>query len=77
MIGVTTAIIANDGANIRRNSIEITDQLLDGFLFQLGFAGDGFVKIRYVSTVMFPVMDFHRLRVDVRFQRIFGIWKWR
>jgi hypothetical protein len=39
--------------------------LLDGFLFQIRFAGDGFVDIGHISRVMFVVVDFHRLRVDM------------
>ena len=46
-------------------------------LFEIGFAGDGFVDVGDVGGVMFVVMNFHRLRVDVRFERFFRIRKRR
>ena len=76
MIGVAAAIIAHRIFDVRRNCVEITDELLDGFGFEVRFACDVFVLIRHVSVVMFVVMDFHRLRVDVRFESVFRIRKW-
>ena len=40
---------------------------------QRGVAGDGFVEIVHVSLVMAVVVDFHRQRVNVRFQGLLGI----
>ena len=47
------------------------------FGFQRGVAGDGLVEIVHVSLVMAVVMDFHRQRVNVRFERVLGIGKRR
>ena len=57
--------------------VEIADEVLDRLAFEVRLAGDGLVDVGHVSAVMFIVMNFHRLRVDVRFERVFGIWKWR
>jgi hypothetical protein len=43
------------------------------FGLERGIAGDGLVEIVHVSLVMAVVMDFHRQRVNVRFQGFLGI----
>ena len=54
-------------------AFEIADQILDRFLFEFSFAFDRVVHVVDVSLVMLGVMDFHRLRIDVRFQSIVGV----
>jgi hypothetical protein len=71
MVRVTTAVVAHCAANVSGNCVEIADKRFDGFGFEVRFASDGFVHVVDVSGVMFVVMDFHRLRVDVRFERVF------
>ena len=53
------------------------DERFDRLGFERGVAGDGLVEVGHVGVVMFAVMDFHRGRVDVRFERVFGIGKRR
>ena len=73
MIRMPPAVIPHHIADILRNRLHIADQLLDRFRFQIRLPGDRFIQIRYIRVVMFPVMNLHRLRVDVRFQCILGI----
>jgi hypothetical protein len=52
---------------------EIADQVFHRFLFEIGIAFDRLVDVVDVSLVMLGMMDFHRLRIDVRFQSIVRI----
>ena len=67
--GKTIAVVVQNGDS----TLQIADELLDRFGFELGVAGDRLIDISHISPVMFVVMDFHRLRVNVRFERIFRI----
>jgi len=58
---------------ISSGSFKITDQVLNRFFLQIGFAFDGVIEVSDVSLMMFGVMDFHRLRIDVRLQSIVRI----
>ena len=51
----------------------LLDQRFERFGFERGVAGDGLVEIVHVGLVMTVVMDFHRQRVNVRFQGFLGI----
>ena len=77
MVGVAAAVVANGAADVRRDRIQVADELLDGFLFEVGLAGDGFVQVCHVGGVVFVVVNFHRLRVDERFKGVFRIRKRR
>jgi dUTPase len=46
-------------------------------VFKVRLAGEGLVDVGYVGAVMLIVMNLHGLRIDVRFERILGIRKWR
>ena len=70
---MATAVVAHRAADVVRNGSEIADEGFKGFGFERGVAGDGLVEIVHVSLVMAVVMDFHRQRVDVRFQSFLGI----
>ena len=73
MIPMTTAVVANGAAHSIGHNAQIFDELFERFGFQRGVAGDGFVQISDVSRVMFVMMDFHRERVEVGFQRGFVV----
>src|SRR3984957_630781 len=73
MIGMAAAVIAHRAANVRRDGVEIANQLLHGFLFQVRLACDGFVEVGHVSRVMFVMVDLHGLRVDIGFERVFCV----
>ena len=74
---MTAAVIAHSRADIFGNSVEVADQVLDRLLFQLRLARDRLVYVRNVGVVMFAVMNLHGLRIDIRFERVLGIWKRR
>ena len=61
----------------RRHRVEVADEVLDGLAFEVRLAGDGLVDVGHVGGVMFVVVDLHRLRINVRFERVFGIRKRR
>ncbi len=73
MIRVAAAVVAHDCANVLRHRFQITDQIFHRFLFEIGFAFDRLVDVVDVSLVMLGMMDFHRLRINVRFQSIVGV----
>ena len=70
MVRVSAAVVPHDRANVFRNRIQILDQVLDRFVFQVGLAFDRVVQVRDVRLMMLGVMDLHRLRVDVRLERV-------
>ena len=72
MIGVAAAIVPHNCANVFRHDIKVTDQVLYGFLLEIGTL-DRLVHIVGVSLVMRGVMDFHCARIDVRLQRVIRI----
>ena len=75
MVGVAASIVAHRATGIFRNRSEVADERFDGFAFERCVAGNRLVQVGDVSVVMFVVMDFHRHRVDVRFERVFWIRK--
>ena len=77
MVVMAAALIANRCANFLGERVQIVKQIINGFSCQPGSFGDGFVQICDISGMMFAVMNFHRLRIDVRFERIFWIRKRR
>ena len=73
VVQVTASVVANRAANIFGDVVKAADQLADRLFLEFGIAGDGVVQVGDVSGMMFAVMDLHRRRVDVRFERIVGI----
>ena len=45
MVRVTAAVVAHDRANVFRHGVQIADQILDRFLFEIGFAFDRVVEV--------------------------------
>lgn len=70
---MATAIVADGSANILWHSVEIADQLLDGFRFEIRVTLDSLVDIRHIRTVVTVMVNLHRQGIDVRFQRIEGV----
>ena len=73
MVPVAAAVVADGAAHGVGHDAQILDELFERFGFQRGVAGDGLVEVVHVSLVMAAVMDFHRQRVNVRFQGFLGI----
>ena len=74
---MAAAIIPHGAANVRRHRVEVADQVLDRFRFQVRLARNRLVHVGDVCCVVFIVVNLHRQRVNVGFERAFGIWKWR
>ena len=70
VIGVTPSIVANGGADLGRNGIEVSQKFLERFFLKVGIRSNGFVEIVDVSSVMFVVMEGHCLGVDIRFKGV-------
>ena len=70
---MAAAVVAHRAADVVRHGREIGDEGIERLGLQRGIAGDGLVEIVHVSLMMAVVMDFHRERVNVRFQGLLGI----
>jgi hypothetical protein len=73
MVPMAAAVVAHRAADGVRHGSEIADERFERLAFQRGVAGDGLVEIGDVSRVMLVVMDLHRQRVKVRFERGFVV----
>ena len=73
MVVMAAAVVAHRAAEVVRHGRKVPDQRVERFGLERGVAGDGLVEIVHVSLVMTPVMDFHRQRVNMRFQGFLGI----
>ena len=69
------AVVANRRANGFRNAVDAPAQILDALALQLGRLLEGGVQVGDVRLMMLPVMDLHRLRVDVRLERGEVVWE--
>ena len=67
---MAAAVVAHCAADVLRHGIEVAHQFLDRLGLEFGVAGDSLVELGDVSVVMFPMVDFHGLRVNVRLKRI-------
>ena len=70
MISVTPAVVAHNCANVFRHRFQVADQIFHRFLFEISFVFDRLVDVVDISLVMLGMMDFHRARIDMRFQSI-------
>ena len=75
MIRVATTIIAHGTANVLGHGVQVADQVVDGFASQLVVAFQGGIELGNIGGMMFAMMDFHRLRINVRLERIMRIRK--
>ena len=64
------AVVADRRANVLGDAVDPAQQILDALRLQRGMLFESGVQIRDVRVVMLPVMNLHRLLVDVRFERI-------
>src|SRR6185503_9259268 len=69
VIPVAAAVVAHCGADVFRNAVDTAADLLDALALKVGMLFQRGVEIGDVSLMMLPVMDLHRLRVDVRLER--------
>src|SRR5262245_32520304 len=77
VVRVAAAVVAHGGANVFRDGVDVLQQVVNALGLQLGMLLERRVQVRDVRVVMLPVMDFHRLLVDVGFESIGRVRKWR
>jgi hypothetical protein len=66
---MTAAVVAHRRADVFGNAADAAQQIVEALRVQLGMLVERRVQIGDIRLVMLPVMDLHRLRVDVRFER--------
>jgi len=73
VVRMSAAVVAHRAADIFRHGAEILDEFADGFGIEGGFAFDGGVEFVNVCLVVLVVVDLHRFRVDMGFERVEGV----
>ena len=66
---MAAAVVAHRRADVFRHAVDAAAQLLDALRAQLGVLLERGVQVGDICLVMLPVMNLHRLRVDVRLER--------
>ncbi|KAG0919159.1 hypothetical protein G6F32_016312 [Rhizopus arrhizus] len=69
---MATPVVAHRALQVLRQRLELLPQLFDRQVSVLG-AFQRRVDVVDVGLVMLGVMDFHRRRIDMRFQRVVGV----
>ena len=80
MIVSAAAMIADDTAHSLRRSIQIAQHFHQRFSCEFGGFIHSAIQISNVSLVMFGVMDLHRARINMWFERVVCIcqlWKFK
>lgn len=73
MVPMAAAIVADGSADGIGDGSEIGEEGFDGFGFEGGMAGEGFVQVVHIGFVMATMVDFHGGGVDVGFESLFGV----
>ncbi len=73
MVGVSATVVLHRAANAFRYRVEVRDEFLGRFRSQVRMAFQSAIDVVYVCLVMLGVMDLHRARIDVRFQRVVSV----
>src|SRR5262249_35818520 len=73
MVEVPAAAVADDGADVVRDAVQVAEERLDAPVAELGVLLDRTVQVVDVRRVVPVVVDLHRLGVDVRFDRVEGV----
>jgi hypothetical protein len=69
VVPVAAAVVANGSADCFRDAADALAEILDALALQVGMALKRVIQIGDVSLMMLPVMNLHRLGVDVWFER--------
>jgi len=70
---MATAIVAHRGSYGIGHLVEMCNQLLDRLARHLRMARNRVVQVVHVSLMVLVVMQMHRLRIEVRFERVISI----
>ncbi len=74
---MSSPMVANRSSNAFRDGRKILDEVIDVQCGEAIVTFQGCIESRDIGLVMFAVVDFHRLGVDVWLERIGGKVKWR
>jgi hypothetical protein len=64
VVDVTSAVVADDGADIFGDAGEVGEELFGGLFAEVGILFDGSVEVGDVGLVMLVVMEFHGRFID-------------
>ncbi|MNH08043.1 hypothetical protein D3C79_674480 [compost metagenome] len=70
---MAAGVVTHESALVGRHFIQILDQRFNAQRSQLRVRFQHGVRVVDVSLVVFGVMDFHRLLVEMRFQCVVGV----
>ena len=73
MVSVTARIITQNGFLVGRYLIQFSDQLFSRQVSEFRQTFQRRVGVVYIGLVVFGMVDFHRLLIEVRFQRIISV----
>ena len=73
VVVVTTGVVADNGADVIRNRGEVRNQRFDGFGSQSRVRFQRFIRVVDICLMMLRMVNFHRLGINVRDQRIVGV----
>jgi hypothetical protein len=76
VVDMASAIVADGGADVFGNRIEVANQIFGGFAGELGMLFNRGVQVFHVSAVVHVVMQSHGLLVDRGVQCVIGIRQW-
>ena len=68
MVPVAASVVADCGANILRDGVEAFQKILKRFGLEIGVAIEGFVQVGDVGAMVFVVVNFHGLGINVGFK---------
>ena len=67
---MAAAVIAHGGADVLRYPSEVSQEILDRQIEKTRMLLERAVEVAHIRGVMFPVVNLHRTRIDVRFERV-------
>ena len=67
---MSSPMVTNRSSNAFGDGRKILDEVIDVQCGEALVTFQGCIESRNIGLVMFAVVDFHRARVDVRFQRV-------
>ena len=73
VVSVTASVVTQNGFLIRRQLIQFGDQLFSRQAREFRQAFQRSISVVYVSLVVFGMVDFHRLLIEVRFKGIISV----
>src|SRR5271155_3576216 len=76
VVDVAAAVVADDGADILGNVVDVSQQVLGSVFAEFGVLLDGAIEVIDVGLVMLVVVEMHGLLVDVRLERGVVIGQW-